>query len=63
MSHKAGHIIIKALRETGLLTPEQNIAVDAIEFRDQYKTSERLYLGYLVQQLAPKLVVENASGS
>jgi hypothetical protein len=52
MSHKAGHIIVQALKSVPSLTQEQRAQLDNIESRDQYTLQDKMYLSILTFQVA-----------
>lgn len=52
MSHKAGHIIVKALLTVPSLTPEQKAHLEDIEIRDTYTVADRIYICALTYQFA-----------
>lgn len=51
MSHKSGHVIIKALLESPDITPEQVAALEIIQARDQYTRQERWAIAWMVYKL------------
>jgi hypothetical protein len=56
MSHRAGHIIILALKQVPTLTPEQTSKLQEIEQRDQYTLQDRLAIGMITFQVADDVI-------
>jgi len=52
MSHKAGHIIVQALKTVPTLTPEQHATLDDIENRNQYTLMDRMAISVIAFQVA-----------
>lgn len=59
MSHKAGHVIVKALLTVPTLTQDQQTHLQEIETRDQYNVSDRIYICALTYQVADDLVEDH----
>lgn len=59
MSHKAGHIIVRALLTVPTLTTEQRAHLEDIEIRDAYTVADRIYICALTYQFADDIVEDS----